>query len=211
MTLAEAETGGATEAVHIAGDASSLAAIAEERCAAAIWLRRLPTEVRSWIEAFDARQFPSERLTLQPDAVEGAVKEAFAAAGLPDCAERRWLQSDIGSLALRFADLMGAPYLRVRFSAVTNNSCRKFHVDAITARLICTYRGSGTQYGLSKNGADPQHVHKVATGDAIVLRGSLWPERPRSGLVHRSPPIEGTGETRFLLVIDPASGPDEPI
>ncbi len=31
---------------------------------------------------------------------------------------------------------------------------------------------------------------------------ALWPEQPASGLLHRSPPIEGTGETRLVLVLD---------
>ncbi|ESQ13777.1 MAG: hypothetical protein N838_33150 [Thiohalocapsa sp. PB-PSB1] len=37
------------------------------------------------------------------------------------------------------------------------------------------------------------------------------PESPRSGLLHRSPPIEGSGETRLLLVLDPMDGPEETI
>ncbi|MEM9762584.1 MAG: DUF1826 domain-containing protein, partial [Pseudomonadota bacterium] len=43
----------------------------------------------------------------------------------------------------------------------------------------------------------------------IILRGTQWPETPRSGLLHRSPPIEGTGEARLILVIDPIFDPDE--
>ena len=43
----------------------------------------------------------------------------------------------------------------------------------------------------------------------ILLRGTLWQERPRTGLLHRSPPIEGTGETRLVLVLDPIDDPEE--
>ncbi|GGG66682.1 hypothetical protein GCM10011415_11900 [Salipiger pallidus] len=46
-------------------------------------------------------------------------------------------------------------------------------------------------------------VLTVPTGSPIVLRGTRWPESPLSGLLHRSPPIAGTGETRLLLVLDP--------
>jgi hypothetical protein len=49
----------------------------------------------------------------------------------------------------------------------------------------------------------------VATGAPILLRGTLWPGDPPSGLMHRSPPIEGTGETRLVLVLDPVDGPEE--
>ncbi|WP_306043585.1 DUF1826 domain-containing protein [Mameliella sp. MMSF_3455] len=41
----------------------------------------------------------------------------------------------------------------------------------------------------------------------IVLRGTHWPEKPLSGLLHRSPPIEGTGRVRFVLVLDPVDDP----
>lgn len=33
-------------------------------------------------------------------------------------------------------------------------------------------------------------------------------ERPASGLLHRSPPIEGAGETRLVLVLDPIHDPE---
>jgi hypothetical protein len=94
---------------------------------------------------------------------------------------------------------------------VTTNACRKFHVDAMAARLICTYRGTGTQYGQSRNGDDPKRVFTVPTGSAVLLRGSLWPSNRDCGLVHRSPPIEGTGETRLVLVLDPVDIPEDAI
>ena len=81
----------------------------------------------------------------------------------------------------------------------------------MAARLICTYRGTGTQYGQSRNGDDPKRVFTVPTGSAVLLRGSLWPQNPDAGLVHRSPPIEGTGETRLVLVLDPVDIPEDAI
>ena len=105
---------------------------------------------------------------------------------------------------------MQTNYLRLRLEAVIQtNACRKFHIDAITARLVCTYRGTGTQYGISTDGHDPDRVFTVPTGAPILLRGTLWPGRPPSGLLHRSPPIEGTGETRLVLVFDPVLNPED--
>lgn len=113
------------------------------------------------------------------------------------------LVDDIAALADVFADVMHAPYLRLRLDVIKTNACRKFHIDAVTARLVCTYRGTGTQYGISTDGTEPKRIFTVPTVSPILLRGTLWPETPRSGLLHRSPPIEGTGETRLLLVLDP--------
>jgi hypothetical protein len=79
----------------------------------------------------------------------------------------------------------------------------------VTARLVCTFRGAGTQYGISADGAEPGRIFTVPTGAPIVLRGARWPERPRSGLLHRSHPIEGTDQTRLVLVLDPVDDPQE--
>ena len=132
-------------------------------------------------------------------------------ANLPAGPERDWLQKDIVRLADMFSGLMSATFLRLRLDVVTTNACRRFHIDAIAARLVCTYRGTGTQYGISTDGADPQRVFAVQTGSPILLRGTLWPAEPPSGLLHRSPPIEGTGETRLVLVLDPVTDPEDEI
>jgi O-acetyl-ADP-ribose deacetylase (regulator of RNase III) len=108
-----------------------------------------------------------------------------------------------------FMHVMKAPYLRLRFDAISHNACNRFHVDAMTARLICTCRGAGTQYGLSNAEGDPETVHTVPTGTAIVLRGKRWPPKAKVDLVHRSPPIQGTGQTRLVLVLDPIADLDE--
>ena len=114
-------------------------------------------------------------------------------------------------MAERFAELMGARYLRLRLDVISTNACRKFHRDAVTARLICTYRGSATQIGNASNDQDPHIIKQIPSGTPILLRGTLWSEHPYSHLVHRSPPIEGTGENRLLLVIDTAESPHDPI
>ena len=119
------------------------------------------------------------------------------------------LIEDASALASIFADVMDSAYVRLRFDVVDTNACRKFHIDAVKARLVCTYRGTGTQYGLSENGHDPAQILTVPTGAPIILRGTRWPETQVSGVLHRSPPIAGTGETRLLLVLDPIDDPAE--
>ena len=81
-------------------------------------------------------------------------------------------------------------------------------MDAIRARLICTNRGTGTQFGLSVAGAEPERIQTTPLGAPILLKGTLWPsDQGDTRLLHRSPPIEGTGETRLLLVLDPINNP----
>ncbi|SFS69095.1 Protein of unknown function [Sulfitobacter marinus] len=177
-------------------------------CAAAIWHRRPTPSLQSWIGAMAPSLLPQVRLTLRPETVREAVLQACVASGTPDCPERAILIDDIAAQAEIFTALMPSRYLRVRLDVIETNACRKFHIDAVTVRLVCTYRGTGTQYG---NGAKPSRVFTVPTGSPILLRGTLWPETPRSGLSHRSPPIEGTGETRLVLVIDPVDDPEDAV
>lgn len=189
--------------VAIGDDVSSLSDVLHPSCSAAIWRRQAPPFVQTWLDDLHVDTLPNGRVVVHSDAVSKTVGQLFDMANMPDGPERQWLQEDITSLAETFSNLMQAEYLRLRLEAVKTNACRKFHIDAITARLVCTYRGTGTQYGVSANGAAPDRVFTVPTGAPILLRGTLWPADPASGLLHRSPPIEGTGETRLLLVLDP--------
>lgn len=186
-----------------------LARVRETGTAAAVWWRKPLPSFQRWIDALDPAQLPQGRVILPPAAVAETVRALCDSAGTPDGPERARLVDDIAALADVFAGLMRARLLRLRLDPVATDACRRFHVDAVTARLVCTYRGAGTQYGLAAAGADPGHVFSLPTGAAMVMRGTLWPERPASGLVHRSPPIAGSGATRLLLALDPVFDPED--
>lgn len=189
-------------------DPAGLAGFLDPGCAAAIWQRQTPRAVRAWLDGLEADTLPRGRVILQPDAVADTVGHLFDIYNVPTGSHRDRLLADIVGLAGRFSDLMGARFLRLRLDVIDTNACRRFHVDAIKARLVCTYRGTGTQYGLAAEGQEPRQIHTVETGSPILLRGKLWAPELSPGLLHRSPPIEGTGETRLILVLDPVADPD---
>ena len=197
--------------VEMVDDPAALGMCLQPGCAAAIWRRQTPPDVQSWLDGIDGEALPRARVVLPRHAVGEVVQQLFDMANLTDGAERAWLQQDIIGLADILSDLMNARYLWLRLDVVTTNGCRKFHIDVATARLVCTYRGTGTQYGDSSDGDDPRRVFTVQTGAPILLRGTLRPTEPPSSLLHRSPPIEGTGETRFVLVLDPVDDPEDEI
>ena len=145
------------------------------------------------------------------DALPSTIRRICDDAGLPHGPERTWLETDIFLLADTLSALMSTRYMRLRLDVVTTNACRKFHIDAITARLVCTYRGSGTQYGVSRDDGDPEHIDETPTGFPILLRGTRWPPQATTDVLHRSPPIEGTGEIRLVLVLDPVFDMDDEI
>jgi hypothetical protein len=203
MTFAQAIVKDTAAGVTFADKPEDLVVIQKPDCAAVILRRHTDHGLQTWLDSLAPDQLPNGRVVLRPKDVPDAITQLCEVARTPHSVERTRLIEDVVDLVDLFADLMQARYLRVRLQAVKNNACRKFHVDAITARLICTYRGTGTQYGISRDGNDPAQVFTAPTGSPVVLRGTLWPPEPNSGLLHRSPPIEGTDETRLILVLDP--------
>lgn len=193
--------------VGLADSPQTMNLIHTRGAAAVVWPRQPEPGFQDWIDNLDPACLPGTRVIVQPRAVPDVVSLICSSAGVPGGEQRDVLVNDIAALADTFATLMDSPYLRLRLDVVDDNACSRFHIDAVTARLVCTYRGTGTQYGISTDGSDPKRVFTVPTGAPIILRGTLWPDPPESALLHRSPPIEGTGETRLMLVLDPADDP----
>ena len=113
--------------------------------------------------------------------------------GTPDMAARRicrnlqvfhWpLFGDFRRLGVRFANLASSPLVKMRFEHVTNDSCRKFHVDAVGLRLLCTYAGPGTEW-LEADGT----IRRMASMEVAIFKGAGF---AGDGLrvLHRSPPL----------------------
>lgn len=191
--------------VDLASTPEGLAAIHQPGCAAVIWSRTPLPAFQSWLNDLAPEHLPRTRMILRPERVRAALQALTQTAGTPAGTGREMLINDVSAMADIFARVTGAPYLRLRLDVISGNACRKFHIDAVTARLVCTYRGTGTQCGTAPDGAEPNRIFTVPTGAPIILRGTLWPAQPDTGLLHRSPPIEGTGETRLVLVLDPVA------
>ena len=210
-SLARAVVRDAAAGVGIATTPEGLTALHHPGCAAVIWRRQRDPAAQVWLDAVPPERLPSARIILPVHAARVAIHDVCVASGLPTGSERDALADDMAMLAHRFAALLNAQYLRVRLDVTDRNACSRFHIDAVPARLICTYRGTGTQYGVSADGIEPKRVFTVPTGAPIVLRGTRWVGGAPSGLLHRSPPVAGTGETRLLLVVDPIDDPDDEI
>ncbi len=209
MTFARDIVQPASPGVCVADTSAGLSEILRPECAAAIWWRPALSGVQPWLASLSVEVLPKARMIVRSDGVIEAVQQIFTASGASGCAERELLIADIAMLSNNFAELMGTKFLRLRLDVVTTNACHKFHIDALTARLICTYKGTGTQYGFGVSGVEPEDIFTLPTDVPIVLRGTKWPEHPSAGLRHRSPPIEGTGETRLVLVLDPVTDREE--
>ncbi|SLN45419.1 hypothetical protein ROA7450_02193 [Roseovarius albus] len=172
-------------------------------CSAAIWRRTPLHEFQTWIDTLEADVLPTARMILKPERVHAALVDLIHICGTPDCRECHMLSGDIAAMAALFAEVMGVDYLRLNLGAPLNCDLRGFHVDAVTARLVCTYRGAGTQYGKSVRGREPESYSNVPTGSPIILRGKLWPKPSATNILYRTPPFQDPNETRLQLVLEP--------
>lgn len=186
-----------------------LRAIWSPEVAVAICNRTLEADLHQWLATLPPEKLPKGRLSLTLGDVENAVVALFDDPLTARDPHVRQLGKDVKAQAEAFTRIMDIKSFEMRFDVVTNNACRKFHQDNVSARLLCAYRGRGTQYGICDTAPEPENIMDMPTGAVGLFKGRLWPAYERSSVYHRSPRIEGTGETRLLLVIDtPSCDPD---
>lgn len=73
----------------------------------------------------------------------------------------------------------------------------ELHIDNVVARLICTYRGLGTEVGLEE--AETKDIRGVPTGMPILLKGRRWRDGHDRRLRHRSPPFRAQAKRVWFL------------
>ena len=202
VTTEKALAGSATAKVAFVDEIAELARLFDGNTAGVIWRRRMQEGMQSWLDSLPVDQLPTGRIVLPVVKVQSAVTELMNISEMPDCAERQLLLDDICLLAHKSSELFASAYLRLRFDVVTTNKCPKFHIDHVAARLLCTYRGAGTEYSFLDDQKRPAEHVSTPNCAAIVLRGTKWPTDCANNLVHRSPEINDENETRLLLVID---------
>ncbi len=174
----------------------------------AVWHRSLPLQFAGWLDSLPRERLPEAQFTGPAACVAQRAASVCDLVGLPDTVERRALVSDIATLAQSFARLVGSPDIDLRLEAVDHDSCWRFHRDHVGLRLNTTYRGPGTQW------LPPEHAPRALRAQRRY-RGPLN-EMPRfavgvfkgveragtDAVVHRSPPVAGTGQTRLFLCLN---------
>ena len=184
-------------------DFTILNTIGDEGVAAAIWQRSLSPDLTAWLDALPARKFPEMRETVHLKQMENTLQAACERSGLERSPFQAALVEDVAFLSRAFAKLMGGDFVRIRLETASRTTCPKFHIDKVKARLLCTYRGAGTQYVRDIHADIASRYRQVNTGDVALLRGLDFPAPESCTLLHRSPMVQEGDPTRFLLVIDP--------
>lgn len=191
------------DTIHRGALPDALPRVLERGVAAAIWDRTRDPDMGAWLDALPPDQLPQLRATVSPNAMAAAVLACCDMGGTPDSPERATFASDVALLARIFGAVMGTDFLETRLAVVRGDACRRFHLDRMRARLICTYRGPGTDYGRATLGTTPDRIDRVPTGAPAIFRGALW-RGEECGVLHRSPSVAGQGIARLVLVLDAA-------
>lgn len=186
----------------VASNAEVFHAIREDDVSIAVWEREPPSDVND----IALNGLLNLRFTTSLGEMLDMLDQELDCAGFKMGTPRNNLATDILDLANRFAAVMRLNEVEIRLEHITTNACKKFHGDYVTARLICTYVGPGTQWLDSTDAEDcrcgkPHSIQQMNAGDVGLFKGRIWSETHPA--IHRSPPIEALGEERLVLVINP--------
>jgi len=185
---------------HLVDRPGALAAIDRDGVNLAIWTRRLNPRLRAWIGALDLTALKDGRWDLPLAGLPRRLTAGLTGIGLPAGPGRALLAADLARLACLLSRRTGCWAVTVRLESVDHDACRRFHADNVPVRLITTYAGPGTQW-LDDTGAE-RRLRQMQPGHVGLFKGDAWPGNRGRGILHRSPPVEGTGRRRLLAVID---------
>lgn len=196
-----------------------LARIYEEQVNLCLVQRAIPVEIQTFVANTLAGGI---RLELSR-AVEASGEDV---AGLwPQAAEipgyRAWI-ADVALLINAYCELFELREAGLRISTLDKAMCPRFHVDRVTARLICSYGGIGTEWlpeyavdrsklGMGACGqpddrsgviVDPTAIQQMPTYAVGLMKGENWQGNEGRGLVHRSPVPTAEQPRRLLLTLD---------
>lgn len=177
-------------------DANILARIWEPDVHLALWHRSLPDRL-SHLATLDWDQIDDIDEQVARDTLSADLPALIEAAGYDGMAQA--LTGELVPICERFAAIMDCAELRLRIEVVETDACRKFHADNVSARLLMPLVGPGTQWVHA--GGDDEGINELQAGEVGLFKGWKWTEKPQ--ILHRSPPIAATGETRLLFALNP--------
>lgn len=176
-----------------------------------LWQRQLPLHIAT---------FARLALSLDEPLAETRVVEMMndELPELPDLAKRfndlegyAGFVADVAWLVQAYASLLGAQRVGLRLRILDKAMCPRYHVDWVSARLITTYAGTGSEWlpedamqrdALGTAQMEPRDAPlRMAEGDVALFKGERWMGNEGRGIIHRSPQV-AAGERRLILTLD---------
>ena len=189
-------------------DDAVLHRIAERDVALAIWHRPQAAELAAWLDSLPAERLPEGHFIGPAACVPARLATLCNLVELADSPERRALIDDIAGLARCFAAQASSRDVDLRLEAISHDACWRFHRDHVGYRLNATYRGPGTQWPPLEHAAralKAQRRYRGPLNEFPRFAAGLFKGVVRAGteaIVHRSPPVAGSGQTRLFLCLN---------
>lgn len=204
-----------TRCCAIAEDPLGLTRIFDPEIQLAQWRRPADPVIADWLAAHAGDLGSGIRQVLAPGQQPDLGR-------LPSGAGRDALAADIALLAEILSELLDAATIGFRLEVIGKAMCPRLHVDRVGIRLLCTYRGPGTEWvdgasvdrrflGAASGGLPDDTSGLLLAGHRVeaippfavaLLKGSLWQGNDGRGIVHRSPAIAVDKMPRVLLAMD---------
>jgi len=196
-------------------DPGVLARVGQADTALALWERPMPDLMRC-LAALPASRLPSGRVLVRLADAPAALIRLLDESPLTDLPLIQALLADMLDLTQRFAAIARTDQVDIRLDKLAHNACWKFHRDHVRLRLLATYRGPQTQIvppshaalAITTQRAYRGPLEELAPGTVALFKGACAADD--CGIVHRSPPIAGTGITRLLLCLNLPSDASPP-
>ncbi len=202
--------------VHWAERSADLVTIFEPQVQVLVLPRPIDPAIAAFLDAADPTRLGLRRVADGPHRLTGPDAPTWPA--LPG---RAALIADLRYVAEMYEDLLGCERLGLRFESLDRAMCPGFHRDQTGIRLVCTYRGPGTEWlddcdalRHADTEAGPLRVGSIGTDAAqsaigrapafaiVLLKGTLWQGNAGRGAIHRSPAPPFGGGRRYLLTLD---------
>ena len=194
--------------VATCGSVEGLAALCRPGTELVIWHRALALPLRHWVEQSKISVLPDLRVLLRPQDLQPALLSLLDTSGTWPDEVRALLIADIANLVAEFSCVAQTDLVDVRLEGINHDACWKFHRDRVEARLLTTYGGPATQWVQPRHAAQALREQKQYQGpieqlqdNAVAIFKGTCAGRDR-GIVHRSPPVAATDETRLLLCLN---------
>ncbi|MBP7339670.1 DUF1826 domain-containing protein [Niveispirillum sp.] len=189
-------------------DETVLSTILQPDVSLAIWDRPASRTLLDGMAGLCPAHLPQGRVLVWLPDVSAALASIVAETPIGATVLGRALLDDMLMLVRHFAAIAGTDIVDIRLDRLRHDACWKFHRDQVRLRLLTTYRGPATQIvpqAYAEEALRAQRAYRgpladLSDGAVALFKGTQ--AGPDTGVVHRSPPIAGTGTVRSLFCLN---------
>jgi hypothetical protein len=180
-----------------------------------LWQRPAEAAVIRELSSLQASDLPDVRCPTLLDSFDDNISTLLQQQDLDPLAFEHW-RVDLQRLAELYFSISEDREVTLRLVTTDGDDCRRFHVDRTHLRLLCTFRGPGTEWltdvqvdrMAQSSGAPNEEIIRFGKPARFepfwvgVMKGDAYPGNADHGLVHRSPPVADSGQIRVLFCLD---------